>query len=163
WGLWQVYRQRGEEQTTRALGEQLLSLAERLQDPDLLLEAHHALWAGLFFGGELAATRPHLEQGMRLYNPQRHRTHATLYSGHDPGTCCRLIAALALWLLGYPDQAVVSMQAALALAQQLPHPFSLPLVLHWAAVLHHLRREAPQTQARAEAAMAIATDQELSS
>jgi predicted ATPase len=146
----------------QALGEQLLKLAQRLHDPDLLLEAHHALWAGLFFGGELAATRPHLEQGMRLYDPQRHRTHAALYSGHDTGTCCRLIAALALWLLGYPDQAAVSMQAALALAQQLAHPFSLTLVLYWAAVLHHLRQEAPLTQARAEAAMTIATEQRFS-
>ena len=33
------------------------------------------------------------------------------------------------------------------------------MALYWAAVLHHLRREAPLTQARAEAAMTIATDQ----
>ena len=143
--------QAGEYQTRRALGEQLLSLAQRLQDPDLLLEAHHALWTTLLSGGELAAARPHLEQGMQLYNPQRHRTHAALYSGHDPGVCCRMQAAHALWLLGYPDQAVVSIQAALALAQQLAHPLSLTMALRWAAVLHHLRREAPLTQARAEA------------
>ena len=48
------------------------------------------------------------------------------------------------------------------MAQQRAHPFSLALALYWAAVLHHLRREAPLTQARAEAAMTIATDQELS-
>src|SRR2546422_3362247 len=158
WGLWMVYSARGEVQTQRALGEQLLSLAQRLQDPDLLLEAHHALWPTLLAGGELAAARPHQEQGMRLYDPQRHRTHAALYSGHDPGVCCRQQAAHSLWLLGYPDQAVASMQAALALAQQLAHPMSLTLALFWAAMLHHLRREAPLTQARAEAAMAIATD-----
>ena len=69
--------------------------------------------------------------------------------------------APSLWLLGYPDQAVASIQAALALAQQLAHPLSLTLALCWAAVLHHLRREAPLTQARAEAAMTIATDQEF--
>jgi predicted ATPase len=162
WGLWQVYRQRGEEQTTRALGEQLLSLAQRLQDQDLLLEAHHALWATLFFSGDLAAAQPHLEQGLRLYEPQRHRVHAALYSGHDPGVCSHQVMAVSLWLLGYPDQAVVSSQAALTLAQQLVHPFSLTLALYWAAVLHHLRRETPLAQARAEAAMTIATDQELS-
>ena len=48
WGLWSAYNARGEYQTARALGEQLLSLAQRLQDSDLLLEAHHALWALLF-------------------------------------------------------------------------------------------------------------------
>jgi predicted ATPase len=159
WGLWRVYNTRGEDQTTQALGEQLLSLAQRLHDPDLLLEAHHALWATLFFGGQLAAARPHLEQGLRLYEPQRHRVHAALYSGHDPGVCCRMLAAPPLWLLGYPDQAVASIQEALALAQQLAHPLSLTMALHFAAMLHHLRREAPLTQARAEAARAIATEQ----
>ena len=159
WGLWSVSNQRGEDQTTLALGEQLLSLAQSLQDPDLLLEAHHALWTTLFFAGELATARPHLEEGMRLYDPQRHRAHAALYTGHDPGVCCRNIAAWSLWLLGYPDKAVASSQAALALAQRLAHPYSLTLALYWAAVLHHFRREAPQTQAHAEAAMTLATDQ----
>jgi predicted ATPase len=159
WGLWHAHGTRGDYQTRRALGEHLLSLAQRLEAPDLLLEAHHALWTTLLSGGELAAARPHLDQGMKLYDPQRHRTHAALYSGHDPGVCCRMQAAHALWLLGYPDQAVVSIQAALTLAEQLAHPLSLTMALRWAAVLHHLRREAPLTRDRAEAAMTMATDQ----
>jgi predicted ATPase len=161
WGFWLMYNARGDSQTMRTLGEQLLSLAQRLKDPDLLLEAHHALWTSLFSGGELAAARMHQEQGLRLYDPQRHRTHAALYSGHDPGVCCRYRAAPTLWLLGYPDQAMVSSQAALALAQQLAHPFSLAIALYFAAVLHHLRREASLTQACAEAAMTLATDLEF--
>ena len=68
-------------------------------------------------------------------------------------------AAPCLWLLGYPDQALASLQAALAWAKQLAHPMSLTLARFWAAVPHHLRREAPLTQAYAEATMAIATDQ----
>ena len=72
-----------------------------------------------------------------------------------------MFAAPSLWLLGYSDQAVVSIQAALALAQQLAHPYSLTNALFWTAVLHHLRREASLTQAHAEAAMTIATDQEF--
>ena len=160
-GLWHAHGTRGEYQARRALGEQLLSLAQCLQDPDFLLEAHHALWTTLLSGGELAAARPHLEQGMKIYDPQRHRTHAALYSGHDPGVCCRMQAAHSLWLLEYPDQAVVSIQAALALAQQLAHPLSLTMALRWAAVLHHLRREAPQTRTHAEAAITMAIDQEF--
>jgi predicted ATPase/DNA-binding winged helix-turn-helix (wHTH) protein len=158
-GLWHAHGTRGEYQARRTLGEQLLSLAQRLQDPDLLLEAHHALWTTMLSGGELTTAQPHLEQGMQLYDPQRHHTHATLYSGHDPGVCCRMQTAHSLWLLGYPDQAVVSIQAALALAQQLAHPLSLTMALRWAAVLHHLRREASLTQAHAEASITMATDQ----
>ncbi|MGH8066726.1 MAG: AAA family ATPase [Candidatus Entotheonellia bacterium] len=162
WGLWLIYNARGDYQTMRALGEQLLSLAQRLEAPDLLLEAHHALWTSLFSGGELIAARAHQKQGLRLYDLQRHRAHAALYSGHDPGVCCRYRAAPPLWLLGYPDQALASSQAALVLAEQLAHPVSLALALYWAAVLHHLRREAPLTQARAEAMITLATDQGLS-
>ena len=161
WGLWMVYSNRGEYQPMLQVGEQLLSLAQRLQDPDLLLEAHHALWATLFLGGELAAARPHFEQGLRLYEPQRHHTHAALYSGHDPGVCCHQLAAPSLWLLGYPDQAVANSQAALVLAQQLAHPYTLTLALYFAAMVHHLRRDVPLTQARAEALMTVATDQEF--
>jgi predicted ATPase len=161
WGLWMVHSNRGAYHPMLHVGEQLLSLAERLQDQDLLLEAHHALWASYFLGGELAAARPHFEQGLRLYEPQRHRTHAALYSGHDPGVCCHQLAAPSLWLLGYPDQAVANSQAALALAQQLAHPYTLTLALYFAAMVHHLRREVPLTQARAEALMSVATDQEF--
>src|SRR5262249_33581141 len=157
--LWGIYNTRGEDQATRAVGEQLLSLAQRLHDPDLLVEAHHALWTTLLAGGELAAARSHQEQGLRLYDPQRHHTHAGLYSPHDPGVCCRNLVALALWLLGYPDQAVASSQAALALAQQLAHLVSFTIARYWAAALHHFRREASQTQTHAEAAMTIATEQ----
>jgi predicted ATPase len=159
WGLWQVFNSRGAYPMMRALGEQLLSLAKSLNDPDLLLEAHHALWTSLFTGGELMAARAHQEEGLRLYDPHRHRTHAALYSGHDPGVCCRYRSGGCLWLLGYPDQAVASSQAALILAQQLAHPLSLGIALYWAAMLHHLRREASLTQARAEALMTLATDQ----
>jgi predicted ATPase/class 3 adenylate cyclase len=161
WGLSHAYGLRVEYQTRRALGEELLSLAMRLHDPDLLLEANHALWTILFSGGEVAAARPHLEQGMKLYDPQRHRSHASLYSGHDPGVCCRMQASHSLWLLGYSRQATVSIQAALALARQLAHPLSLAMALRWAAILHYLRREAAMTQAQAEAAMTIATEQEF--
>ena len=161
WGLWMVYNARGDYQPMRVLGDELLSLAQRLQDPDLLLEAHHALWTSLFTGGALTAARVHQEQGRRLYEPQRHRLHAALYSGHDPGVCCHQLAAPVLWLLGYPDQAVASSQTALTLAQQLVHPMSLTNALYWAAVLHHLRRETPLSQARAETSMTVATDQAL--
>ena len=52
-----VLSNRAELQTARELGEQLLSLAQSVHDPALLLEAHHALGCTLYFLGELAAAR----------------------------------------------------------------------------------------------------------
>ena len=51
------------------------------------------------------------------------------------------LGRLALWLLGYPDQALQSSHEALTLAQELAHPYSLALCPDLAAMLHLFRRE----------------------
>src|SRR5207249_4150228 len=61
WGLQGFYFVRAQLQTARELGEQLLSLAQRLQDPELLGVAHYVLGPILFASGELVAARAHLE------------------------------------------------------------------------------------------------------
>src|SRR5439155_19982865 len=125
WGLWLFYFVRGELQTTRELGEQLLTLAQHAGDPALLLQAHHALGPSMLSLGELAAAHGHLEHGIALYDPQHHRSHALLYGGHDPGVCCQYFMALVLWLRGYPDQALQRSHTALTLVHNLAHTHSL--------------------------------------
>jgi predicted ATPase len=159
WGLWLFYNVRGDYQTACALGEQLLALAQQVQDPAHLLQAHHALWSTLFNLGELASARAHIEQGMALYDPQQHRSHAFLYGRHDPGVCCLSHAAFALWYLGYPDQALKRSHESLTLAQELSHPFTLTHALSHTAVLHCCRRERQATQERAEALIALSGEQ----
>ena len=70
---------------------------------------------------------------------------------------CLSYEAIALWMLGYPDQALQRSQQGQALAQELAHPFNLAFALQQAGVLHQHRREAQAAQARAEAALVIAT------
>src|SRR4029077_13349937 len=41
WGLWQYSLARAQYGAARELGERLLMLAEKIQDPALLLMAHH--------------------------------------------------------------------------------------------------------------------------
>src|SRR6266536_1498872 len=104
WGLSRFHNFRGGLQVARELGGQLLTLAQRAQDPPLLLEAHHTLWATLFSLGEFTLAQDHYQQGMAIYDPQQHAQHASLYGGHDPGVCGLRHASQMLWLLGYPDQ-----------------------------------------------------------
>src|SRR5262249_8809226 len=79
--------------------------------------------------------------------------------GMDPAVGLRSFQAHVLWYLGYPDQALESMQEALRLAQDLAHPFSLALALDHATWLHQYRQEGQLTQERAEAAIALPRDQ----
>jgi predicted ATPase len=59
--------------------------------------------------------------------------------------------AVLLWLQGYPDQALVHAQAALTLAHDVAHPYSLAMAHFYAARLHQARgeRQAVHTQALA--------------
>ena len=61
---------RGELQTARELAEQLLRLAQSVQDQYLLSLAHAALGCTLYCLGELTSARTHLEQAIALYDPQ---------------------------------------------------------------------------------------------
>jgi predicted ATPase/class 3 adenylate cyclase len=158
-GLWLFYTGRAEHQIARELAEQCLSLARRAQDSALLLQAHHAQWTTSFFLGEFALAREHAKQGMTLYDLQQHRSHAFLYGGHDPGVCGWGFEAWASWHLGYPAQALGRIHEALTLAQELSHPFSLAFVPHFAAISHQFRREGQAVQERAEALIALCSEQ----
>jgi predicted ATPase len=157
-GLWNYYLVGAELQTAHTLGAQLLSLAQQGQDSGMLLAAHRAVGATLFWMGAVTAAQTHFTQGIALYDPQQHRASAFLY-GEDAGVICRIFGAWALWYLGYPDQGLAQSQEAVTLAQQIMHPISLSFVLSCAAVFHQFRREGRATQERAEAVMSLAKEQ----
>jgi predicted ATPase len=156
-GLYVFYQLRGELWTTRELAEHLLEVAQSLQDPAFLLEAHFEQGVLLVGLGEPAPARAHLEQAIALYDPQQHRSLAFLY-GQDPGVSTLVILAQVLWFLGYPDQALKRSQEGLTLAQELSHPFSLARALFFKAWLHQVRREGRAAQELAEAALILATE-----
>jgi class 3 adenylate cyclase/predicted ATPase len=157
-GLATFYLVRAELQTARQLGEHCLRLAQDLQDPALLLGTHLLVGIILYNLGEQVPARAHLEQGIALYDPQQHHYLAFVW-GFDPGEHCLSFAALVLWLLGYPDQALKRSHEALSLARELSHPFSLAWALDVATVLHQHRREEQATQERAEEVITLTTEQ----
>ena len=157
-GLWHYYFVRAEYQTAHALGEQLLTLAQQVQDSAMLIAAHRAFGSTLYHLGAVAAAHTYFAQGIAHYDSQQHRGAAFLY-GEDAGVLCHSYAAWALWRLGYPDQGLAQIDDAVTLAQQIMHPISLCFVLSFAGVFHQLCREGRTTQERAEAAMSLAMEQ----
>ena len=159
-GTW-LYYNNTDLQTAFEVGKQLLTVALGAQDPALNLQAHHALWTTSLFLGNFVETHEHAAQGMIIYNPQQHRSHAFIYGGHDPGVCCRYFGATAMWLLGYPDQALDRMTEAVNLAQDLSHPLSLAIAFAFATQLHLYRREPQATQKRAEETITLCNEHSL--
>jgi class 3 adenylate cyclase/predicted ATPase/ABC-type transport system involved in cytochrome c biogenesis ATPase subunit len=158
WGLWVFHNARADYRTALEFGEQLLILGHETHDASALLAAHRALGTTLFFLGEFARARFSLEQGIALYNPERHHALAALH-GEDLGVACLSHMAWALGWLGYAEQARQRLHEALTLAQELRHPYSLSRPLHSAAILHQLWGEGPATQEHAEAVITVASEQ----
>jgi predicted ATPase len=162
WGLWLFNHVSGQFRPAKDLADEILALAERQSDSGLLLQAHHAAWTTDYHFGDLLSCRAHAERGIALYDIDEHRAHASIYGGHDAGVCCRESLAAALWLLGYPDQAVEKNHDAVGLATELSHPFSLVLALHSSAEVHQHRGEPRFAQERAEAMIAVCAEHDVS-
>jgi class 3 adenylate cyclase/predicted ATPase len=159
-GLWACRVVRAEFPLARELGDQLLTIAQDAPDTPVPTLAHMALGFTLFHLGELAAARSHLAQGVVLYSGQTPLVAPTYVGGvQDPKMVCLSYTARALWLLGYPDQALQQSQEALAHAHTLAHPFTLLHALTQGIMIHRWRGEIRQLQERSEAVRTLATEQ----
>jgi DNA-binding winged helix-turn-helix (wHTH) protein/predicted ATPase len=157
-GLRLFYVMQAAHQTAEALGQRLLTLAERYQDRAFRLEAQVALGGERFFLGQFEAALGHLQQSMASEDvpapPTARVVHHPRISGH-------VFASWVLWCLGYPDQALIHSQEALTQAHRLSNPYILMWCQSLAANLHVLRGEATAARQLAEASVALATTLEV--
>jgi predicted ATPase/class 3 adenylate cyclase len=142
WGSWLVRAGEGAWDASRDVVVKLFRIAKRVDDIAFSLQAHHAAWGTTTFLGEVTAAHDHVKQGLALYDAEKHRAHALLYGGHDPGVCGYALGGLSLWLLGYPDQAARYAREAVMLAESLENAPSLAHALAFTALCHQLRRDA---------------------
>jgi len=103
--------------------------------------------------GEFLLARNHLEMGISLYDRQRPTA-----IGLDSGVNCLSYSANTLWHLGYPDQALMRGNEAVALAQTLSHPLNLAFAEGVVGYLHQYRREARAAQEVAERLIALSVE-----
>jgi class 3 adenylate cyclase/predicted ATPase len=156
-GLWRFYNTRLQLRTAREIGETLLRLTQRAHDPALAAIAHPNLGLTWFLLSALSIARQHFEEGIARYTPDQHRS-PVFRMGQDPGVACRTYAAMTLWLLGYPEQALAQVHGALALAHELSHPYSLAFAQFWAAWISQVRRDVLAVRKHADAAVALSTE-----
>lgn len=155
WGLWHFYLLKSEFPKAVTLAEQLVRFNHTVHDPVRLSDAYRARGETFLWSGEFSQARTYLEKGIGLYDPQQQGS----YTAENPGVACRSLSAIALWFLGYPDQALLQSHEAITVAQEMSHPFSLSAAHHFAGTLHVLRQEGDATLEQAGTAMEIATEQ----
>ena len=158
-GLWAFHNLLHAPTATR-LGEELLRVAQLLNEPALQVNAHGALGWNLTFRGEFANARTHLNKAIVPYDSEQHHARSVIY-GMDPEIMSRCHSAVTLWCLGYPDQALMSCREAIDLTPQPCHPFTRAGSFIYTAAVHQLRGESEQTSELAEKAVALSTEHGL--
>ena len=150
WGL-RHSTSRTDNKQSRKWTEELTSLAQRLGDESLLLEAQHCQWGDELYGGNVPRLLETSEDGTRRYDAKRHAQLADAFGGHDPGVCALVCHAIGLSLRGLPDQARRAAERTLVLAESLSHPPSISFghaIAGWTFVIIRDRRGCERMGAR---------------
>jgi class 3 adenylate cyclase/tetratricopeptide (TPR) repeat protein len=156
--MWLASMGQGDLPVAMTFAEQCLGVAQRQQERSALLVAHWSLGVTSFYLGQFVDAHRHADQGIAYDRPEQHDSQAYLY-GQDPGMTCLMVAARALWMLGYPEQALNRGREALTLARKLAHPYSTAFVLAQLAVVHQFRREAHEVCERSAELIALCSQE----
>ena len=151
---------RGRMREARALAEEFLELAEPQHDALVSAAGHCMVAYAAWWQGDVVDVRDHSRQGLALYDPDRHRAGIAAYN-QNPGIICGYLDALADWVLGYPAQAHLAMEKAVAYGKELQQPYSVGMTLLFAAQLAQLRRDPDTARTRAEEALEISREHGL--
>jgi len=154
WGLWGYEVVRGSIREAAHVARSA-SRAAADGDPALAVEAARMraetdLWAGRFRRARVGylGALPRLVGGAAL---------PAFLDGHHPGVTMRSMLGLTHWCLGATEEAFASSRAALALAEEVGHPYGVAYATTIAAVLGCMAREHVWTTEHARAAEEVST------
>jgi|SRR5579862_2173032 len=136
WGAWFNQTMLGNTEEAFRLADDLLTIAQELNDPDLLMEAYHARVPGLLRKADFKGMNESAQKVVRLYDRERHREHAHYFGGHDARVCAMSFYALSLWGLGFPEQAQRAAWQCVEDSRALGHLFSIAHGLNMGGLTH---------------------------
>ena len=153
-GLWTWNFLRAALGEAQALAENLVNTAENADDSVFKVLAQEALGFTLFARGKFAAAHAALERSISMCEDGKAAAYLDL-SAQDPRVHVRLYDGMALWLLGYPDQALRICTEARRYADDSRHPFSEAMARTISLRVHQLRGEAAVVAREVSAAIEL--------
>jgi class 3 adenylate cyclase len=127
--LWLFNFARARYDRADEISADLFRIARELDDPEILLQAHHSAWPTRAMRALHTEASEHIDAGLALYDEERHAHHRHVYLGHDPAVCALACAATVQWPLGYAARATRFADEAVTLARKLRHAPSLTQAL----------------------------------
>ena len=137
WGLWMIANI-GMKSAARRRAHELVALAQRSGDSNLLLEAYHCRWSTASFRGDIAETIENCLIGVETYDINCHRHLGHAFAGHDPGVCAHSICGMAYQARGESKAAERYGARSLELSETLDQPNDRAFALYINAMSRQL-------------------------
>jgi predicted ATPase/class 3 adenylate cyclase len=159
--LWTFNAGHANHRKALEIATQLLYVAERTRNEDLLLEAHLINGLANYFLGEYRNAFDHQAKSLSMYDEERHGGHLFKF-GQDPGVIDCVFLSMLHWLLGDADKSLSCSEQALALARRRKHPFTLSFAISFRLYLDMCRGErSSSTIAFKEELLQLCTDHDI--
>lgn len=159
WGDFAFHIVRGDIRLCTQLADEALEFARGLDDPGILMVAMFLCGLTRLYRGDFAEAREFCEEAIARYDDRERTRNWAARIGEDVGVTHRCYLALALWHLGFPDQASSMNEEARLLARKINQPFSIEYALHHTGWLCQHCGLGAQTEAAGEEQVRIAKEQ----
>ena len=160
-GLWGNRWMSGKNHDALPMAEEFLSRSRALSDPVLLMVAHRVMGSTLLTIGDFQSSANHFEETIKLSTSKGKQPLSGLYMV-EPQVASLLLLSWDLWFLGCPDRALARVSEALALAQDLGHPYTIAFAHYMTSVVHLLRGDAARAIESAERSLEMSKEQRFS-
>jgi predicted ATPase len=160
-GVWGHSWMGGKNDDALRLADEFLSRSRALSEPVPLMVAHRVMGSTLLTIGKFQSSAEHFEESIKLSTSKGKQPLSSLYMV-EPQVASLLLLSLDLWFLGRPDGALSRVSEALALAQDLSHPYTLAFAHYMTSVVYLLRGDAARAFESAEKSFEVSQEQRLS-
>jgi len=160
-GLWGNSWMAGNNQDALQMANEFLSRSQGLSDPVLLMVAHRVMGSTFLTVGDFHSSANHFEETISLSAGRDRRPLYNLYMV-EPQAASLLLLSWDLWFLGYPDRSLSRVSEALALGQDLHHPYTVAFAHYMTSVVHLLRGDAARALESAQKSFEMSQEQRFS-
>ncbi|UQR65598.1 AAA family ATPase [Bradyrhizobium sp. C-145] len=160
-GLWGHSWMGGRNDEALSMADEFLLRSRDLSSPVLAMVAHRVMGSTLLTIGDFQSSANHFEETIRLSISEGRQPLYHLYMV-EPQAASLLLQSWDLWFLGYPDRSLSRVSEALALAQDLAHPYTVAFAHYMTSVVHLLRGDAARALESAQNSFEMSQEQRFS-
>src|SRR5262249_31496237 len=154
-GQWRHSLNTGKLSAAMQVAERLYSLAQKQDDPTLIIWAYNALSCTLYFLGDFESARRYAIHGVRIWRSRGAPSYPEDVDTPVPGCLCYL--AMSQWHLGAIASCQANMDEAISLAKELKDMHALAVALNYGADLAYNERNPAEVDRLASEMIELST------